>query len=55
MHVNLEKDVVETRVLGKCTISSRMIQVIQIMHAIRGGPRFGLQNYGGRIYQLNMG
>jgi len=31
-----------------------MIQVVQVMHAIREGPSFGLCSYGGRFSQLNM-
>ena len=55
MHVDSEKDPIETRVQGQCIISCRMIQVVQIMHAIRRGPRFGLCSYGRRNSQLNMG
>lgn len=54
MHVNSEKKPVESRVQGQFTVICKIFQVVQIMHAIRYGPMFGLHSFGIRISQLNM-
>ena len=46
MHVDSEKDPVETRVQGQCTISGFIYWSVNIMHALEIDPMFGLHNFG---------
>lgn len=46
MHVDSEKDPVETRVQGQCTISCIIYWSVNIMHASEIDPIFGLRNFG---------
>jgi len=46
MYVDYEKDLVETRMQGKCTISRMIYLVVNIMHAIVEAPMFGLCCFG---------
>jgi len=46
MHVSSEKDPIETRVQGQCTISEIIYWSVNIMHASEIDPMFGLRSFG---------
>ena len=46
MHVNYEKDLVETRVQGQCTISDIIYWSVNIMHASEIDLMFRLRSFG---------
>ena len=46
MHDDFEKDPVETRVEGQCTISGIIYWSVNIMHASEIDPIIGLQSFG---------
>ena len=46
MHVNYEKELVDTRVQGQCTISFIIYWSVNIMHASEIDPMFGLRSFG---------
>ena len=46
MHVDFEKDPVETRVQGHCIISCIIYWSVNIMHALEIDRMFGLRSFG---------